>query len=173
MHTTDPLRCVLLVDSRAAAGAWAKGRSSARNLNRILHQALAWSLLGRKSLHLVWVRSEANPADYPSRNKKIPPPTDNPDPITKLAFGGRLEAHRHRRSNRDIWRAVEKGAWKDSPTFEQHDPGRVSLAKTESAHSAHVPKTQAAEPPHPALGQWTFREIFAGSAHLTSVFRRI
>ena len=55
--TTSPLRCVLLVDSRAAAGAWSKGRSSAKSLNRILRRALGWSLAGRKTLHMVWVKS--------------------------------------------------------------------------------------------------------------------
>lgn len=38
----DGLRCLLLVDSRAAAGAWAKGRSSSKQLNRLLRRSLGW-----------------------------------------------------------------------------------------------------------------------------------
>ena len=87
---SDPLRCVLLVDSRAAAGAWSKGRSSSKNLNRILRRALGWTLLGRKTLHLVWVRSECNPADYPSRGKRIPEPTGPPNELSKEIFGKSL-----------------------------------------------------------------------------------
>ena len=60
-----PQRCVLVVDSRAAAGAWAKGRSSSRQLNRLLRRSLGWTIAGRKSIHVIWVRSEANPADHP------------------------------------------------------------------------------------------------------------
>ena len=72
--SSQSLRCVVLVDSRAAAVAWSKGRSSAKNLNRILRRSLGWSLAGQKSLHVVWVRSGANPSDYPSRNRPIPDP---------------------------------------------------------------------------------------------------
>ena len=72
MQSSKALRRVVLVDSRAAAGAWSKGRSSARNLNRIIRQSLGWPLAGRKSIHLVWVRSECNPSDYPSRKRRNP-----------------------------------------------------------------------------------------------------
>lgn len=75
-----------------------------QKLNRILRRALGWSIIGRKSLHLVWVRSESNPSDYPSRKRKIPPPSDNASSISKLAFGEELDQYRIRRSNRDIWR---------------------------------------------------------------------
>ena len=106
--TVQPLRCVLLCDSRAAAGAWSKGRSSARNLNRLLRQSLGWTLAGCKSLHIVWVRSGANPADHPSRCRRIPEPPEVPSQIAVDVLGDNLEEYRTRRSNREIWRHVER-----------------------------------------------------------------
>ena len=44
-------RRVVLVDSRVAVGAWAKGRSSSRRLN--LRGAIGWSVLGRCKLTVV------------------------------------------------------------------------------------------------------------------------
>lgn len=171
MRTSDPLRCVLLVDSRAAAGAWAKGRSSSRNLNRIIRQALGWSLVGRKSLRLVWVRSEANPADFPSQKKRIPPPSGPPDDTTKVALGSELDDYRVRRSNRDIWRAVQKDTLDIGPPSSRVENCHSSACEPHTVPA--VSKKKAADGPsqRPAAHQWKFREIFAGSAHLTKTFK--
>ena len=164
---SDPLRFVLLVDSRAAAGAWSKGRSSSKNLNRILRRALGWTLLGRKTLHLVWVRSECNPADYPSRGKRIPEPTGPPNELSKEIFGKELDHFRTRRSNRDIWREVRK---------QQSDAGDPISPEPDGlgAGPKNIRKPQRAmgKVEHPAAKGWSFREIFAGSGHLTSTFRK-
>lgn len=104
--SSQSLRCVVLVDSRAAAVAWSKGRSSAKNLNRILRRSLGWSLAGQKSLHVVWVRSGANPSDYPSRNRPIPDPPIVPGSLTREVFDDRLEYYRSKRTSREIWQAV-------------------------------------------------------------------
>lgn len=165
-QSTSPMRCVLLVDSRAAAGAWSKGRSSAKNLNRILRQALGWSLVGRKSIHLVWVRSEANPSDYPSRCKRIPEPPDKPSNLTREVLGPQTDDYRRRRSNREIWRAVEREV-RNSSGLQQHTsrcPASESCAKTDAAGSS------VSRHHHPAAKSWTFREIFAGSGHLSKAF---
>ena len=168
VHSTcRPLRSVLLVDSRAAAGAWAKGRSSARNLNRILRQSLGWTLVGKKTLHLVWVRSEANPSDYPSRCRRIPEPPANTTPLTKEVFGDSLGFYRARKSNRQIWRSVGRQdavSHADSSTLEQTLREQTCLASKKIESSSHRPN-------HPAQSLWSFREIFAGSAHLTQEFR--
>ena len=44
------LRCINLTDSRVVLGAVAKGRSSSRNVNRLLRKCLALSLAGQKSV---------------------------------------------------------------------------------------------------------------------------
>ena len=167
--STSPLRCVLLVDSRAAAGAWGKGRSSSKNLNRILRQALGWSIIGRKTLHLVWVRSEANPADYPSRCKKIPEPPLNPSKLSEEIFGDELHDLRKRRSDRDLWRAVERQTQSDN---DDRLPvplnGDVSWPKEKTVSRAEPGDTLN----HPSAHMWSFREVFAGCARLTSTFRK-
>ena len=102
MASQKHLRSVLLVDSRAAAGAWSKGRSSSRNLPWLVNRR------PKKTIHLVWVRSECNPADNPSRKRRMPEPPLNPSSVSVSAFGDQLEDYRKRRSNRDIWLQVNR-----------------------------------------------------------------
>ena len=61
------IRGVNLSDSRVVIGAWAKGRSSSRQVNRILKSCLGYSLAGRVRISNVWVGAKANPADDPTR----------------------------------------------------------------------------------------------------------
>ena len=168
--STQPLRNVLLVDSRAACVAWAKGRSSARSLNRILRQALGWTLVGRKSLHLVWIKSAANPSDFPSRCKRIPEPPKVATPLAQEILGDNLEKYRTRKSNRDIWRAVAKqDAYEPSFAASAEIPNRCghSREKQESELGGDNSGTG-----NPAIAKWSFREIFAGTGHLTRVFKQ-
>lgn len=165
MQSTQPLRCVLVVDSRAAAGAWAKGRSSSKNLNRIMRQSLGWSLAGCKTLHVLWVRSEANPADYPSRCKKIPDPPEIPSEISQLAFGKDLHEHQARRSNKAIWRAVRQDALCPEQAFKA-----IPACDAPSPAKMRVTAKQNEAGNHPAVKAWSFREIFSGVGHLTGVF---
>lgn len=165
-QSSQPLRAVLLVDSRAAAGAWSKGRSSARNLNRVLRQALGWTLVGQKSIHLVWVRSGSNPSDYPSRCKRIPDPPSVPSSLTQEILGSELNEYRTRHSNRDIWRKVKQQG-SDQTVHEATTPADVPRPCSTDRKTAV--RTAASE--HPASKKWTFREVFAGSAHLTKTFR--
>eukprot|EP00438_Fugacium_kawagutii_P036296 Skav217417 [mRNA] locus=scaffold2674:458921:461200:- [translate_table: standard] len=166
-----PLRCVVLVDSRAAAGAWSKGRSSSRNLNRILRQSLGWSIAGQKSLHVVWVRSEANPADHPSRGKRIPPPPDIPADITREAFGPELDQFQRRRSNREIWRQVRRDD--HCPAAAQSTRLRLASEDKKNSKTSRERETQGKHTrEHPANHMWSFREIFSGTGHLTRAFRQ-
>ena len=171
MQSGQPLRNVLLVDSRAAAGAWSKGRSSAKNLNRVLRQSLGWSLVGRKSIHLIWVRSEANPADFPSRKLRIPPPSKEASEFTRLALGDQLDSCRCRRSNREIWRAVNR-----SENVE-HNPVRARTGDSSVGDCMNLQTNRSSTfcrdeaQKHPSAKTWTFREVFAGSAHLTKTMR--
>lgn len=172
-RSSKPLRSVLLVDSRAAAGAWSKGRSSARNLNRVLRKALGWTLAGRKTIHIVWVRSSANPSDHPSRKKRIPEPPLEPHKLTKKVFGKHLDSFRTRKSNRDIWRYVEKQGSDhvSAPAVDdQSDGGSEKEAKPHSSQFSVSAKDQD-DRSHPARPMWSFKEIFSGSGHLTRHFK--
>ena len=69
-------RIVLLVDAKAVLGAVAKGRSSSRLLRKIIARISALCLATDTTLHLLYVPSEHNPADAPSRgatNSKTSP----------------------------------------------------------------------------------------------------
>ena len=75
-------RVVNLCDSRVVVGAFAKGRSSSRNLNHKLRSCIPWLLASEIHLVNVWVPTDKNPADYPSRGKIIPePPQAESDPL--------------------------------------------------------------------------------------------
>ena len=75
-------RVVNLCDSRVVVGAFAKGRSSSRNLNHKLRSCIPWLLASEIHLVNVWVPTDKNPADYPSRGKVIPePPKADFDPL--------------------------------------------------------------------------------------------
>ena len=69
-------RRIVLTDSSVALGAWGKGRSSSAQLNRVLRAAMGWSVLGFLKLIPLWVPTFVNPADYPSRFKPLPPPSE-------------------------------------------------------------------------------------------------
>lgn len=127
-------------------------------------QSLGWTLAGRKSLHIVWVRSGANPADHPSRCRRIPEPPEVPSQIAVDVLGDNLEEYRTRRSNREIWRHVER---QDSvrPAVK---PNSQSVLDQQQLGDQNK---KASLSSHPAAKHWSFREIFAGNAHLTKTFR--
>ena len=61
-----------LVDAKAVLGAVTKGRSSARALRTSLRGAAAHALAANILPRLVYIPSESNPADAPSRGKCLP-----------------------------------------------------------------------------------------------------
>lgn len=63
---------VILVDSKAVLGAAAKGRSSSGLLQRLISRISALTLALDLSIHLLYVPSEHNPADWPSRGVPLP-----------------------------------------------------------------------------------------------------
>ena len=65
-------RMVVFVDSRVVVGAVAKGRSSARELNKHLRRLAAFSVGADVSVRLIWVGTASNPADAPSRLVALP-----------------------------------------------------------------------------------------------------
>ena len=60
-------RVVLLVDSKVALGAIAKGRSSSKPLNALVRRAAALCFAGGLVLHCVFIPTKHNPSDWPSR----------------------------------------------------------------------------------------------------------
>ena len=181
-ETCDPGRHVVLVDSRVVAGAYGRGRSSSKQLNRILRQMLGWSLVGMKDIVLIWVQSCMNPADHPSRGVPIPLPREN-DPILGKIFGENIPDIQSRRSTRKINKLQKEGLKSEKDSDTSHD----NKDKIQSQHINHSPKivieTHArghgpesqeksfgTSHSHPAQGLWKFREIFAGCGALTSVF---
>jgi len=65
-------RTTLLVDAKAVIGAVARGRSSAPSIRRAIMRTAALAIGGDLLLHVVYVPSEENPADAPSRGKRAP-----------------------------------------------------------------------------------------------------
>jgi len=63
-------RTVLLMDARAVLGAFAKGRSSAPSLFRPARRLAAHVLAGELHVRFVYIPSEENPADDPSRGRR-------------------------------------------------------------------------------------------------------
>ena len=62
-------RTVVLVDAKALVGAATKGRTSAASIQREIRQLSALTLAGDLHMRYVYVPSEDNPADAPSRGK--------------------------------------------------------------------------------------------------------
>ena len=61
-------------DSRVCLGSWAKGRSSAVQLNNVWRQCLGLCVLSNSRLVQFWLPSADNPADDPSRKVDIRKP---------------------------------------------------------------------------------------------------
>ncbi|CAE7210929.1 SMYD3 [Symbiodinium sp. CCMP2592] len=82
-----------LNDSRVVLGAFVKGRSSSRKLNGILRAMIPHLVVSGISLSLLWVETEANVADAPSRFRSLPAPLPAPRWLRELGVqrrGGAL-----------------------------------------------------------------------------------
>ena len=84
----------LLVDAKVVVGAVTKGRSSARALRTILRSVAATSLAANLLPRAVYILSESNPADAPSRGVRNRPRAGRPCRRTcgKLGSQRRVEA---------------------------------------------------------------------------------
>ena len=65
-------RHVVLLDSRVVLGAAVKGRSPSRRLNAVLRHSVSDILAFQLQLGHAWVSTAFNPADGPSRRKRVP-----------------------------------------------------------------------------------------------------
>ena len=75
---TTPRRIVVFMDSAVCVGAFSKGRSSSFRLNGILRAFSGHCILAGIELALIWISTKANPADFPSRLRSLPPPLAPP-----------------------------------------------------------------------------------------------
>lgn len=76
-----------LNDSRVVVGAVAKGRSSSFKLNGVLRGMLPFLVLADITIALLWVETDSNPADHPSRGNPIPRPLKTPNWLLKYVEG--------------------------------------------------------------------------------------
>eukprot|EP00971_Amphidinium_carterae_P339549 6477411-Amphidinium_carterae.1 len=67
-------RAMIAIDSQVVVHCLKKGRSSSRAINQILQTMLGDSLSTGARLVPVWVATECNPADAPTRRRRIPAP---------------------------------------------------------------------------------------------------
>ena len=65
-------RVVLMIDSKVAVGAISKGRSGSVSLNFFVRRVHCLCMAGGLRLHLLFVPTEHNPGDYPSRGVRLP-----------------------------------------------------------------------------------------------------
>jgi hypothetical protein len=98
-------RVVCLNDSKSTLGSMAKGRTSAPGLRRAVRQAAALTMAGDLLVRLLYVPTEHNPADAPSRGARPRPFVRYPRSKCK---NDKLEAKRsrfHQRLSREIERS--------------------------------------------------------------------
>ena len=74
-----PLRGTNLADSMVSIGAWAHGRSSVFVINRQLRKHVGWEVLGKHTMENLYIRSEFNCADDPTRDVPLREPKPAPD----------------------------------------------------------------------------------------------
>ena len=60
------------IDSRVVVGAVAKGRSGSTRLNELVRQIHCMCFAGGLALQLIYIPSEHNPSDFPSRGQRLP-----------------------------------------------------------------------------------------------------
>ena len=75
-----------LNDSLVCVYAFSKGRSSSLKLNNILRGLLPYTIFGNISYALLWVETESNVADYPSRFRELPHPRAAPRWLQHYGF---------------------------------------------------------------------------------------
>ena len=105
------------IDSLVTVGAAAKGRSSSWRLNSVMRRCTADILLGRLFPGEVYVPTELNPADCPTRGKS--PPAERPAeawpswlpmyaPPPQSLDGFYAQLRRRRGKKRSLWRLQPK-----------------------------------------------------------------
>ena len=193
-------RIVNLCDSRVVVGAFAKGRSSSRNLNHRLRSCIPWLLLADIRVVNLWVPTDKNPADYPSRARSIPWPDVNvSDPLISpsekkvfqtfrsVGVQSLLESEARRLGTDAVFSDVSALANEtdgenlrdvkiiDRPNPLVSEPFSQTLPGPK-ADGSHVVDSLAAEAPADSqhtMSKKAFREIFSGKGRLTEQMKRV
>ena len=165
-------RVVNLCDSRVVVGAFAKGRSSSKNMNHGLRSCLPWLLTGNLQVSNLWVDTHSNPADYPSRFKPIPAPdVSQSDGLLDAVTLRRIQTERS--PGHQVLLEQEARKLGGDPPWES---SFSTLPQPTQAIDTHTVDENAnrgnGQPKNEPTPPWTFREIFAGKARLTEVFKR-
>ncbi|CAE7654091.1 unnamed protein product [Symbiodinium sp. CCMP2592] len=112
---------VCLNDSRVIVGAVAKGRSSSYKLNGLLRAQLPYLIFADIVLALLWVETESNLGDHPSRFRSLPPPKPPPRWMSRFGvrrlragsgvqiFGSEYFTEAHRDKGLMMWDPVDVG----------------------------------------------------------------
>ncbi|CAE7443412.1 unnamed protein product [Symbiodinium sp. CCMP2592] len=112
---------VCLNDSRVIVGAVAKGRSSSYKLNGLLRAQLPYLIFADIVLALLWVETESNLGDHPSRFRSLPPPKPPPRWMSRFGvrhiragsgvqiFGSAYFTEAHRDKGLMMWDPVDVG----------------------------------------------------------------
>ena len=175
------VRVVNLCDSRVVVGCFAKGRSSSKNLNHRLRSCVPWLLASDVHLVNLWVSTHANPADYPSRDKAIPPPlTCEDDEVLGKTLLHCVRSFRTVGEQCLLDREARKNCSdpvyvKDTgePPKQVDSSKRVHRREKAEAVPARDSVTAAVDTSKvdETVDQLGFREIFAGKGRLTSRMR--
>jgi hypothetical protein len=156
-------RVVNLCDSRVVVGAYAKGRSSSKHMNHRLRAHLPWRLAGNIALSNLWVSTDCNPADYPSRDKPIPQPSQITHHDTLLQS--------HEAKKVKIFRPIsEQKFFEQEAQRLESDPVLDSIVPQATCVAEKSPDVM---PQQPARVKLKFREIFAGCARLSQAVKKI
>ena len=173
-------RVVNLCDSRVVVGAFAKGRSSSRNLNHKLRSCIPWLLVSDLRFTNLWVPTNKNPADFPSRNKPIPwPESSQSDGL--LSDQDILAVQTFRSIGvQELLETEAKNSkvdplYRDTPPVHENVSSqscRLSTPDTKPAQKVSTDPPAETASSHAASRHWRFREIFAGKGRLTERLRR-
>ena len=165
-------RVVNLCDSRVVVGAWAKGRSSSRQMNHRLRSCLPWILTGEVSVTNLWTDTKNNPADYPSRGRPIPEPNDLCPPEIPLFSKEDFEKLRVKTSpaEQQLIAGESQRSMSDkvlSKIGEKNKGGKDAVLETSVVQAKG---DMVDKPRQPRI---FFREIFAGKAKLSESMGRV
>ena len=163
-------RLVNLCGSRVVVGAWAKGRSSSKQLNHRLRSCLPWVLAGEISVTNLCVDTKSNPADFPSRFRPIPEPDKSA--ITPHAL---IDPHEIKRLQVTRSPAEQQLLAKEAISRVKdvvlEVPQQPATDRTEKTPVTHVEQVAAGVSSAPE--QLTFKEVFAGKARLSEAMQRV
>ena len=79
---------IFVNDSKVSVGATAKGRSSSFKVNGLLRSLVPFLLFGDVTIAILWVETQSNPADHPSRGARVPPPQIAPKWMSAYSVPG-------------------------------------------------------------------------------------